>query len=898
MLVANMQAQEGIRITWDYAGLDFREFTVKAENATGLRFFYKDEWISDLRPGDFQGIVFLKDFLDKIFEGKSLYYFIDEAGNVVITKSFAVRVDNRTDPVDKNFIPPTEFYDSQDDGQLSGNVVYEIGNPAEKNKPGSVLLTGYITNRDSKEPVAGVTVFVQKLHAGTISNEYGFYSISLPRGGHLLQFSFIGMKEKFISINLNSPGDFNVEMNSVLIPLKETVVTAQRSMTLQRFEVGLEKINITRFKLMPSLMGEADLIKSVLMLPGINTVGDGSAGFNVRGGSADQNLVLLYNAPVYNSTHFFGFFSSVNSDIIRDATMYKGGIPGRFGGRISSVLDISAKDGNRKEFAGNAGISPITTHILLEGPIIKDTLTYLFTGRTTYSNYLLKLIDNPALNNSSASFYDLNGKISWDVNKKNKIDMNGYFSNDAFRFNSDTLYRYNNTIVSARWRHFFNSRLFSVVSLYNSSYNYNISSEGTPTEGFALTHRINTTGAKGDFNYYQGRHEMNFGAELLFHSVLPGKYYPAGDSSLVVADKIENENGLEGSLYIEDKFSLTDYLSVNAGLRISSFFAIGPASVMIYDPEFSKNLATITDTVRYGKGDIYKSYAGPEFRLSMNFKLSTKHSLKLNYNRTRQYIHLLSNTTAISPTDTWKLCDYYVKPQIGDQFAIGIYNVLSNLKIEASAEIYYKYMKNIVDFKGGTTLIMNRQIEKDLVNVNGQAYGVEFMMKKSEGRLQWTLGYTYARSMLKSTGDFSDEIINSGEWFPSNYDKPHELIVLFNFLMSRRFSFSANYTYSTGRPITYPVTVYYLDGLLMTHYSDRNKYRIPDYSRLDISWKISGNLKSRKIAHPNWIFSVINVLGRQNVYSVYFRNENNSVKGYKLSVFGQAIPSISFNFDF
>jgi hypothetical protein len=898
LISLNLRAQEAVRINFDYTELDFRGFVSRAESTTGLKFFYKDEWVGNLKSGDVPGATSVQDLLNRLFEGESLYFFIDEAGNVVITKSFQVKTGNVPDDADKKFIAPSEFYDSGEKGKVSGNVVFEIGNPSERTKPGSVPLTGYITNRDTKEPVPGVTVYVQKLQTGAISNEYGFYSITLPRGGHLVQFSYIGMKEKSVSINMNSAGEMNVEMNSVLIPLKETVVTAQRSMTLQRFEVGLEKINITTFKLMPSLMGEADLLKSVLMLPGINTVGDGSAGFNVRGGSADQNLVLLYGAPVYNTTHFFGFFSSVNSDIIRDATMYKGGIPGRFGGRLSSVLDISAKEGNRNKFAGNAGISPVTTHLMLEGPIIKDKLTYLLTARTTYSNYLLHLIDNPALNNSSASFYDVNGKITWDASKKDKIDLNGYYSNDAFRFNSDTVYRYSNAVASARWRHFFNSRFFSMVTVYNSSYNYDISSEGTPTEGFSLTHKVNTTGAKGDFNLYQGRHEMNFGAELMYHNILPGKYYPAGDSSLVVPDKIDNESGIETAIYFEDKYSLTDYLSVNAGLRFSSFSAIGPASVMIYEPGYSKSISTIADTLQYGNGEIYQTYGGPELRLSMNFKLSTRQSLKLNYNRTRQYIHLLSNTTAISPTDTWKLCDYYVKPQIGDQVALGFYNVFSDLKIEASAEIYYKYMKNVVDFKGGTSLIMNRNVEKDLVNVNGKAYGIEVMMKKTEGRLQWTLGYTYARTWLRSTGTYSDEIINGGDWFPSNYDKPHELIALFNFLMSRRFSFSANYTYSTGRPITYPVTVYYIDGLLMTHYSDRNKYRVPDYSRLDISWRISGNLKSKKIAHPNWIFSIINVLGRQNVYSVYFRNEDNSVKGYKLSVFGQAIPSVTFNFDF
>lgn len=898
LLSGNLYAQKDITIDWNYEGLSFKEFAARTESTNHLRFFYKEEWVSDLKLGSYRGSILLKDLLNDLFQGSSLFYYIDQAGNVIVTKNFAVKIPGLPEVKDKKFIPPSEISETQINNQLAGNVYRSIGNPAEKDKTGNVTITGYVTNKDTKEPVPGVTVYVKELRAGAISNEYGFYSISLPRGSFLLQFSFIGMREKQIEINLYGAGELDVEMTSVLIPLKETVVTAQKNMTLQRYEVGLEKINITSFKLMPTSLGETDIIKSILLIPGIQTIGEGSAGFNVRGGSADQNLILIYGAPLYNSSHFFGFFSAVNSDIIRDATMYKGGIPSRFGGRISSVLDISAKEGNRKEFAGNAGISPVTTHLMIEGPIIKDTLTYLFTARTTYSNWVLKLLNNPAFKKSSASFYDLNGKITWDINKKNKFDLSGYLSHDAFQFNSDTTYSYNNNIFSGRWRHFFNSRLFSVVSLTNSNYNYKISSTKNEFEGFILEHKINTTGLKADFNLYLGRNEFNFGTDISFHNVLPGKLIPSSDSSLLVGDAIQREKALEPALYFEDKFAFNQFLSLNAGIRVSSFFAMGPRSVMIYDPAFPKSLSTISDTLQFGNNKIFKSYAGPEFRLSLNYKLSNSSSVKLNYNRTRQYLHLLSNSTSISPTDTWKLCDYYLKPQIGDQYAAGFYNVLSKLGLEASVEVYYKEIRNMVDFKGGTNLVMDRYVEKDLVNVRGKAYGIEVMLKKTEGKIRGSISYTYSRTFQRSTGAFSDEMINGGRWFPANFDKPNDLIILFNYILSRRFSFSANYTWSTGRPITYPVTVYYLDDLFLTYYSDRNKYRIPDYSRFDISWKISGNLRSHKIAHPNWIFSIYNLLGRRNVYSEFFRNDQNVINGYQLSVFGQAIPTITFNFDF
>jgi hypothetical protein len=897
-LTLNLKAQEKFNISWDYKGLSFKEFVTRAENQFTIKFFYKDEWVNNLKLGDYPGCTTLICVMDNLLKGTSLYYFIDDSGNLIITNNYAVKVSNEPIEKDNKFIPPTDYSTSGENQQMAVNAFVNIGNPADKNKPGIVNLSGYITNKDTKEPVSGVTVFIQKLSIGAISNEYGYYTLPLPRGIHLIQFSFIGMREKKINLDISGAGEMNVEMNSMLIPLKETIVSAQKNMTLQRFEVGAEKINITTFRLLPTSLGESDIIKSVLLIPGVQSVGEGSAGFNVRGGSADQNLILLHGAPIYNSSHFFGFFSAVNSDIIKDVTLYKGGIPSRYGGRISSVLDIGTKEGNRKEFAGSAGISPVTTHIMVEGPLIKDTLTYLLAGRTTYSNWIFGLIKNPALQRSRASFYDLNGKITYDLNRNNKIDVSYYLSHDAFRFNSDSVYSYDNNIFALRWKHFFTSRFFSLLSINNSFYKYSITSQDNPTEAFALSHKLNSTGLKADFNWFVGRNEINFGLDLTRYDILPGSYLPSSDSSLVIPNIIERERAWEGALYFDDKFVLTNFMSINVGMRMSSFCSFGPKSVLIYNPEFPKSRSTVIDTVFFRSGAISSKYAGPEFRVSLNFRVTDKNSIKINYNRTRQYLHLLSNSTSIAPTDTWKLSDYYLKPQIGDQIAVGFYKMLFNSSFETSAEIYYKEIKNMVDFKGGTKLIMDENIEKDIVNVKGKAYGLELIFKKTEGKIRYNISYTYARIFIKSMGKFAEEIINSGNWFPANFDKPNDLVVTFNYLFSRRFSLSSSYTWSTGRPITFPIATYTIGDKLMVTYSDRNKYRIPDYSRLDLSIKISGNLKSHKIAHPNWIFSVYNLLGRQNVYSIYFKKENDIIMGYKLSVFDRAIPSVTFSFDF
>ena len=897
-LSINLGAQEKYRISTNYKDISFIDFVTGVESILPVKFYYKDDWVKDLKLGDYPDCTTLSCIMDNVFKGTTLYYYIDDFGNVVITKNYTVRISNKTTEKNNKFLPPSEYNSTGENQQLSGSSSVEIGNPAEKNNPGNVTISGYITNKDTKEAVSGVTVFIKKLSVGTISNEYGFYTLNLPRGIHLVQFSFIGMREKSVNLNLNGKGEMNVEMNSVLIPLKETVVSAQKSVTLKRVEIGAEKINVTSFKLSPTSMGESDIIKSVLLLPGVQSVGEGSAGFNVRGGSADQNLILLYGAPIYNSSHFFGFFSAVNSDIIKDVTLYKGGIPSRYGGRISSVLDIGSKDGNRNEFAGSAGISPITAHISLEGPIIKDTLTYILTARTTYSNWIFGMINNPEIHNSRASFYDLNGRVTYNLNKNNKIDFSAYNSHDAFRFNSDTVYSYNNTIFALNWRHFFSSRFFSSLSVNNSSYNYNISSQGIPIEAFILSHKINSTGYKADFNWFLGRNEINFGLDLTKYVVNPGSYLPNSDSSLVVPNRIEKEQAWEGALYIDDKFLLTDFLSVNVGMRMSAYYSLGPQTVLQYDPEVTKSKSSVTDTLNFKPGSITSRYGGPEFRVSLNFRISDQSSFKVNYNRTRQYMHLLSNSTSIAPTDTWKLCDYYLKPQIGDQVAVGFYEMLFRNNFEASAELYYKQIRNMLDFKGGTDLIMDENIEKDVVNVKGKAYGLELVIKKTEGKIRYSIGYTYSRTFIQSLGTFSDEIINSGKWFPANFDRPNDLVVTFNYLFSRRLSFSTNYTYSTGRPITYPIATYNISNKLLVTYSDRNEYRIPDYSRLDFSLRISGNLKSHRIAHPNWTFSLYNCLGKENVYSIYFKRAGDVVQGYKLSVFGRAIPSVTFSFDF
>lgn len=892
-----VNAQEPYIIPGDYKGLSFKEFTNKVESRNKIRFLYKDEWVKDLKLGDYPDCITLSCILDKLFRGTSLYFFI-ESENVIITKDFAINFSDEIKEDGKYLKPDYNLKPSTEDQPVEENVFVEIGNPDEKNRQGKVTLSGYVTNKETGDRIAGVTVFVKNISLGTTTSGTGFYTLTLERGFHEIRFSYIGLKEKKINLNIYGQGELNVYMSRSVVNLAEIFVSAEKNIILERSEAGVEKIDMKIAGLLPTSMGEVDIMKSIILLPGVQSVGEGSAGFNVRGGSADQNLILLYGAPIYNSSHFFGFFSSVNSDIIKDVTLYKGGIPGRYGGRISSVLDIETKEGNGKEFAGSIGISPVTTHIMVEGPLIKDTLTYLLSGRTTYSDWIFRMIKNPILHNSRASFYDLNGKLTYTLNKNNKLDASAYYSHDYFRFNLSNIYSYDNNILALRWLHSFKNKITSAVSVSNSSYKYEISDLEVPTEAYSLSHDINSTQFKADFNWLTGNNNINFGLDVNRYSVIPGSYQPANDSSVVNSKTIESERAFESALYLDDKFFPARFLSINIGMRVSSFLSLGPQTVYQYSPDFSKSKSTVIDTINFRSGEFPGRYAGPELRASLNFRITDKNSLKINYNRTRQYLHILSNSTSISPSDTWKLCDYYLKPVVGDQYAIGFYQILFRTSLEASAELYFKEIKNMVDFKGGSTLTMADDIEQYMINVKGKAYGMELSLKKTLGKTRFTIGYTYARTYLRSTGSFRDEIINSGNWYPANYDKPDNLVITFRYFYSRRLSFSADYTYSTGRPITIPIHSYYIDNIPMLHYSERNKYRIPDYSRLDISLKVSGTLRSRKLANPNLIFSVYNLLGVKNVYSVYFKKVQEVIKGYKLSVFGSAIPGVTFSFDF
>ncbi|HEY0771814.1 MAG TPA: TonB-dependent receptor plug domain-containing protein, partial [Sphingobacteriaceae bacterium] len=654
------------------------------------------------------------------------------------------------------------------------------------------------------------------------------------------------------------------ELQEQVNTLKEVVVTAEKTANVNRTQMGLEKINIQTIKQVPTVFGEADILRVMLTLPGVKSVGEASTGFNVRGGATDQNLILFNDATIYNPSHFFGFFSAFNPEVVKDAELYKSSIPGRFGGRLASVLDVHSRDGNKKKLTGSAGIGLITTRLNVEAPLIKDKTSFILGGRTSYSNWLLKMLpDDSEFNGAKAGFYDVNLHLTHEINKKDNLYFTGYISGDNSNLGSDTTYSYYNSNASIKWKHIFNTRFYGVFSTGFDKYENKNHSDENPVNAYNLNFSINQTNLKAGFNYYLNpKNSLEFGLNSIYYGLNPGTLTPIGNQSLVQTNKVSAEQALESALYLSNRYEMSSKLSLDFGLRYSMFNYLGPKEVYTYPPNFPKEVDNIIDTVSYARNDLIKTYQGPEYRLSARYNISDDFSVKAAYNTMRQYIHLLSNTTSMAPTDIWKLSDLNIRPQFGSQISLGLYKNFKSNTIETSVEVYHKRIKDYLDYKSGAVLLLNHHLETDVVNTKGKAYGLEFMIKKPLGKLNGWLSYTYSRILLKMDDANAGQLINNGNYYPGNYDKPHDVTLIGNYKISHRFSTSFNVTYSTGRPITLPLAKFNMAGSERTIYSDRNAYRIPDYFRTDFSLNIDGNHKVHQLTHSSWTIGVYNLTGR------------------------------------
>jgi len=893
------------RIDIKVNNLNLEDFAKKIELASSYKLFF-DPKISDSLTITMEASnKTISEILDIALNNSKFKYAIDHYRNVFITENYAIQVQlsslqnaNTISQKEIDMEKSRQGFQSRAVKASSASKLYEIGIKSDKVGAGNAILTGYVTNSFSGVPLANVNIVVENASIKTATDQYGYYSLTLPKGRYTMRFSAVGVSTEQRQIVLFSDGAMDVSIKDEAYSLKEVKISGEKVNNISAVTMGVEKISIATIKRIPTAFGETDVLRAVLTLPGVKSAGEASTGFNVRGGSTDQNLILFGDQTIYNPSHLFGFFSAFNADAVKDVELYKNSIPVRFGGRISSVLDISAKEGNKNKFSGAGGIGLLTSRLSFEGPIGEKT-SFLVGGRTTYSNWLFDVLPKTEYSNSRASFYDVNLNLNHKFNDKNTLYLTGYLSKDKFKLNSDTLYGYNNRNINLKWKHIFNNKVVGTFGAGYDSYGYEIESEANPVNAYNLTFGIKQYTVKGDITYKLGqKHNLNMGVSSIFYKLNSGKYLPLGESK-VSEDIVRPEQALESAVYVGDRFDVSSEFSIDAGLRFVVYSYLGPNVISNYVAGAPISETSQIDETTYGSGKIINTYSAPEIRLSARYSFSKNSSVKASYNSLRQYIHMLSNTTAISPTDIWKLSDPYIKPQRGNQVSLGFYNNLRSNSIETSIEFYYKGIKDFLDYKSGATLILNHNLERDVIGTTGKAYGAEFMIKKLTGKLNGWIGYTYSRSLLRTEpSSNSSELINRGEEYASNFDRPHDVTVVANYRFSHRVSISANFTYSTGRPITLPIAKYNYGGSERVLYSDRNQYRIPDFYRADLAFNIEGNHKIKKLAHSSWTVGVYNIAGRQNAYSVFYNSEAGRIRGYQMSIFGQPIPFINYNFKF
>ena len=908
VLFTRVSGQDTTHITGDFRNLPFQAFVQQIESKTDYRFFYDPAELDSVVVYVEANHLLINILLERALQGSGFHYSIDSLHYVVISKdnirdklaaNFFRRTGTAGDTIENGLDSLSEFAENKGLLQSSiENKLFVIGSKANRSPNGKATLAGYVRDVKNGEPVIGASVYLDSASIGVSTDQLVYYSLTLPQGRHTLHISSAGMKDSKREIELYSDGKLNVELQDYVASLKVVTVTSEKNSNTRRVQMGVQRLNIKAIKQVAVVFGETDILKVVLTLPGVTSVGEASTGFNVRGGSTDQNLILFNGSTVYNPTHLFGFFSSFNSDVIKEVELYKSSIPEKYGGRLSSVLDVTTRDGNNKKWSGTGGIGLLTARMTVEGPIVKDKTSFILGGRASYSDWLLKFLPS-RYQNSSASFYDLDLHVNHTINAKNNLYLTGYYSSDQFRLTSDTLYKYSNANVNLKWKLVFNNKFYAVFTVGQDHYQYSNSSEQNKVSAYKLSFDINQTNFRADFNYSLSyKHSLDFGITSEYYLLHPGNLQPIGNESIVTPNIVPPERGLESGIYVGDNYRITPKLSVNFGLRYSIYSYIGPHDEYTYAPGVPRQTSTIIDTVSYGSGQFIKTYHGPEFRVALRYALGENSSVKFAYNTMRQYIHMLSNTTTISPTDIWKLSDPYIQPQVGDQISLGYYQNFKSNTIETSIEVYYKRQQHVLDYKSGAVLVLNHHIETDVFNTRGKSYGVEFLIKKEAGKLNGWLSYTYSRALLQQDDPLAGETINKGQYYPASYDKPNNVNFIGNYRFSHRYSLSLNVVYSTGRPVTLPIASFYYDGGQRVYYSDRNQYRIPDYFRMDLSVNIDGNHKVKKATHNYWSIGVYNLTGRQNAYSVYFVEEAGVMKGYKLSIFDTPVPFITYNFRF
>lgn len=884
---ANSQDIQEKIINGKFENISYSDFFNKLESDYSIPFYYRNEWIKDKTfTYEFKNAPLIQ-VLNVVVNKQPLSYRFFQNNSVII---FPKGSDARKKSVN------------------DGPQLLIIGDLLNEGRYVTAKLRGKIVDGKNTEPLAGAVVFHAQTGIGTTTNQNGLYEIELPTGEYNLQVSFMGYEILNQPLKLIESGKADFEIFEESHNLDEVTIKGDDTKA-SKAQMSMIKVNSRIMKELPVLMGEADVIKSVVMMPGVKSVGEMSSGFNVRGGNNDQNLILIDGSPVFNTSHLFGFFSMINPDVVKDVTLFKGGIPASYGERVSSIMDVQLKDGNQEKIQLYGGLGLINSRFVLEGPFVKKKKsTFMVGGRTTYSDWLLRQSRNAQFLNSVAYFYDVNGSVNLSLGTNNNLKMSAYHSNDVFNLNSSSLYNYGNIITSAVWKMNISKEFISNLSLAYSNYNFSLDykDQNLREEDYRLTTGLQYGSMKYILSWLPNeKHRINSGFQAVGYKIQPGNILPNNDVTNVLKEKVQDEQSIEYAIFADDDFDLSPVVAINAGLRYSGFRSLGPKTVLEYLPNQTISASSVVDSMVFSAWETAKMYHGIEPRFSIKFNLKDNGSFRLSYQRIHQYINQISNTSVISPADFWKTSDAHIKPLISDQFAIGLFRNPKKGLFETSAELYYKKLQNLPEYKNGAVLVMNHHIEADIISADGYAYGLELFLKKNLGRLNGWISYTYSRTMRQTNNLFRDEIINNKKFFPSVYDKPHDLSTVLNYQISRRWRFSGNFVISSGRPITLPEQKYTFSDRQIVYFSDRNKYRMPTYHRMDVGITLDENLRKKRMWKGSWTFSVYNLYGRKNPYSVFYRQspsiqqvQKSQYAIYKLSIIGIAVPSITYNFKF
>ena len=758
----------------------------------------------------------------------------------------------------------------------------------DSSKSSEFTIHGTVRSAQTGETIIGATIEFSNSSTVITSNEYGFYSTSLPGGSYTVRVSAIGMKQYRSEINLIRDMQLDLTMDQEDVKELETVVVSSSTTgrNIRSPQMSVERINIQEVKNIPVLFGERDVLKTIQLLPGIKSAGEGNSGFYVRGGAGDQNLILLDEAPVYNPSHLLGFFSTFNSDAIKNVTLYKGAMPAQYGGRLSSVVDIKMNEGNNQQFGASGGIGLIASRLNIEGPLQKDKSSFLVSGRRTYLDVFLKLFGDSTLKKTDLYFYDLNAKMNFTLGEKDRLYISGYFGRDVFRQADLAGIDWGNATGTVRWNHIFNSKLFSNTSLIYSNYDYKISANDAASN-YEILSRIRDFNIKQEFQLYSNsRSNFNFGFNAIYHTIKPGEISISNDQGSI-DHGLENRYSLDNAVYASNNWRPSEKLSINYGIRLSAFSILGEGDYYAINDE-----GEVTDSFHYNKGEIVKTYFNPEPRIAASYLINTNSSLKISYTRNTQNLHLISNSTTSSPTDKWVASTNIIKPGIADQVAAGYYRNLDNNNYELNTEVYYKLMDGQVDYRDGAQVFTNDPIETQLLYGKGRAYGMEWQLKKKSGRLNGWISYTLSKTERKIEG------INNNEWYNARQDRTHDIAVVAIYQLNPKWTLSANWVYYTGDAVTYPSGKYTLDNEVYFYYSERNGYRMPDYHRLDLG--ATKQIKKGKRFSSELNFSLYNAYGRSNAYQINFRESETDptkTEAVKISLF-TFVPSISYNFKF